>query len=168
MTMIKTEDGTWVNLSYVATVHPNGKDRNNCTRWILRNADGESLGVLVAHDEPDIERLFATYLPAVPGQTVYTFEVATRADGQRPTEADVFADPQAVIAWQINNRPWNRTIDPVLIEEFDEPSRVWHLMPDGSVCAPGSRSLASLDAAKADALQQAQADWDRDHQNKAA
>jgi hypothetical protein len=73
----------------------------------------------------------------------------------------------AVIAWQLNNRSFNQTVDPVVIDAWAK-DRFWHLMPDGSVCSPGHMTVASLDAAKAQVLTEAQENWDRKHTTKAA
>src|SRR3954466_5681256 len=116
MNMIKTDDGSWVNLDHVATVSPVHRATGLRPLWSLCGADGHPFGVLTANDR-DIQRLFATYIPAVPGETVYDIDV-WYDDGHRPTAEDVHFTAYAVIAWQLNNRSFNQTVDPVVIDAW--------------------------------------------------
>lgn len=168
---IETDDGEFVNLDHVvkakpvARKGPRGSDRHQLLLWLTDGTTVRTHGT--GGDRPDYDYLFATILPALPGQEALTVFADVV---ERPTE--LWIERYPVIGWRVPLTEMGVCDgpEPILLETPASNVMVMIVLPDGAVLHVGGETTRyeDIETMKAMVLKEAQEDWDRHQAAKEA
>lgn len=146
---VRTNTGGWVNLDHVVQV---SEEKGHVVLW---GAGEEKLGTCLGDAIME-----GVVVPAAAGAVATVFYGLKGLRSERPTEEDLLSCRVPIAAWQVSDG----TAKAILPDDAEAGGTVLIELADGGFLEPWSATFPNLASAKAEMLERAQKDWDREQQ----